>query len=55
MVPLQPMHAITSGGLKPRHAASSVAPIAPLSALPASLPDTPSDSPEAAAQRLKGH
>ncbi len=43
------------GGLKPRQAVSSVAPIAPLLALPASLPGTPCDSPEAGVHSLKGH
>ncbi len=55
LVPLQEIHAITSGGLRPRHAASSVAPIARLLALPASLPGTASDSPESGAHYLKGH
>jgi hypothetical protein len=55
VVPLQTIRAITSDGLKPRDAASSVAPIAPLSGLPASLPRTPSDSSEAVANRLEGH
>jgi hypothetical protein len=54
-MPLQVIQPITPGGLKPREAASSVAAIFPILLLSASLPRTPSDSPEAGANYLKGH
>jgi hypothetical protein len=54
-VPLQAIQPITSDRLKPREGASSVAAIFPIFLLPASFPRTPSDSPEAGANYLKGH
>jgi hypothetical protein len=55
IVPLQALHAITSGGCKPHDAASSVAPIAPATGAPCVPARHGFRSPEAGVQDPERH